>query len=110
MDLKQYFRKLREIEASIAEPYVLISSLETADGGKPGVVSEVSRGIGAKLIAEGRAVLASDTEIRRFAEEQAAGKKAVEKAEFARRLQVAIIAETGENADQPTHPKSTTKK
>jgi hypothetical protein len=109
MDLKQYFRKLREIEANIAEPYVLISSLETADGGRPGVVSEVSRAIAAKLIAEGRAVLAGEEEIRRFTEEQAAAKKAAEKAELAKRVHVAILAETGENADQPTHPRATKK-
>lgn len=110
MDLKQYFRKMREIEANIKDPYVLISSLETADGGKPGVISEVSRELAAKAIAQGRAVLASDAEIRRYAEEHAAAKKAIEKAEFARRLQVAIIAETGEPSEQTSQPKTTPKR
>lgn len=107
MDLKQYFRKVREIEANIKEPYVLISSLETGDGGKPGVISEVCREIAAKVVAEGRAVLAGDAESKRFAEEQSAAKKAAEKAELARRLQVTIIADPGDQAESPSHSKAT---
>jgi hypothetical protein len=107
MDLKQYFRKVREIEANIKESYVLISSLETADGGKPGVLSEVSREIAAKVIAEGRAIVASDAEVKRFAEEQSFAKKAAEKAALARRLQVAIIADPSDQLEQPNHSKLT---
>ena len=43
MDLKNYFKKIRDAEASIEEPFPLIVSLETPDGGKPGAVVEVSR-------------------------------------------------------------------
>ena len=99
MDLKQYFRKVREIEAGIREPYVLISSLETPDGGKPGIVSEVSRAIAAKTIAEGRAALATEEEAKRYTETQIAAKQAAEKALLAKRLQLAIIAEPGQQGD-----------
>ncbi len=60
MDLRQYFRKLREIENSLVDAYPVVISLETSDGGRAGVVSEVSRETAAKLIIEGRAILASE--------------------------------------------------
>lgn len=93
MDLRQYFRKLREIESSIEDPVVLVSSLGTADGGKPGVVSEVPRSIAAKLLVEGRAVLASDVERQEYRARQAAAKEAAEKADIAKRIQVAILSD-----------------
>jgi hypothetical protein len=59
MDLRTYFRKIREIEASISEDCPIVVSLETADGGRAGVLNEVSRTNAAALIFAGRAVLAS---------------------------------------------------
>ena len=94
MDLRQYFRKLREIENGISDVYPIVISLETSDGGKGGVISEVSRETAAKLIMEGRAVMASDQEKDAFLEQLEARKKAAEKAELARRVQVAIIADS----------------
>lgn len=94
MDLKQYYRKMREIEKSLAEPYVLIVSLETADGGKAGVVSEVPREIAAKTIVESRAVLATEDDRNAYRKQQAAAQKAAHKAELSRRVQVAIIADS----------------
>ncbi len=93
MDLRKYFQKLREIEATISEPHAFVSSLETSDGGKPGIVTEVARELAAKLIAEGRAALASKAEKERFLEQQAAARAAAQKAEMARRLQVTIVSE-----------------
>ena len=94
MDVRQYYRKLRDIEATMSEPYLLVISLETADGGRSGAVSEVSRFLAAKLIVEGRAVLASEKEKQAYSEQQAAAKKASYKADLARRVQVAIIADS----------------
>ena len=93
MDLKQYFRKMREIEGTISEPFVLIVSLETPDGGKAGMVTEVSRFNAAKMIIEGRAVLANESEKEAYIARQEAARKAAEKAELAKRVQVAILAD-----------------
>ena len=57
MDLRFYFNKIREISSSIPADFVSVISLETSDGGRAGVVSEVSRRDAARLIAEGRARL-----------------------------------------------------
>jgi hypothetical protein len=66
MDLKVYYRKIREIEASIEEPFVVLVSRATEDGGKAGVRSEVPRRLAAKLIAEETAALASPEEATEF--------------------------------------------
>ncbi len=94
MNLKQYFGKIREIEATIGEQFLFVSSLETSDGGKPGVVTEVSREVAAKMIAEGRAVLATKIEKERFLEQHAAGRAAAEKAELARRLHITVVSDS----------------
>jgi coenzyme F420-reducing hydrogenase alpha subunit len=93
MDLKQYFRKIRQVEAGLVETFPLVVSLETPDGGKPGLVSEISREEAAKMIVEGRAVLASEEKKELYREQQARAKEAAEKAELAKRVQVAIISD-----------------
>ena len=93
MDVKQYFRKMREIEESLTEPYPVVVSLETPDGGKAGSICEVPRVVAAKMILERRANLASIEQKELFFQQQEAAKKAAEKAELARRVQVAILAD-----------------
>jgi len=93
MDLKQYFRKVRQVEAGLIETFPLVVSLETPDGGKAGLVSEISREGAAKMIVEGRAMLASEEEKELYRQQQAQVKRAAEKAELAKRVQVAIISE-----------------
>lgn len=94
MELKQYFRKLRELESAIVESYPLVVSLETADGGKAGTITEVSRLNAAKMIIEGRALLANESEKHAYWEQQAATRAAAEKAELAKRVQVAILRDS----------------
>lgn len=96
MDLKQYFRKFREVEASLTDRYQLIVSMETPDGGKPGLISEVCREVAAKMIIEGRAALATEKDAKAYREQQASARKAAEKADLARRVQVAIISDAVE--------------
>jgi hypothetical protein len=94
VDLRQYFRKVREIEANISTPHTLVTSLETADGGKGGVVTEVTREIAAKMIAEGRALLATKAESEAFFVQHETARLAAEKAEAARTLQVTIVSDS----------------
>jgi hypothetical protein len=93
VDLRQYFRKVEDLEAGMAEAYQVVVSLETSDGGKSGMTSEVSRLNAAKLIAEGRAVLATEEQKTRFVEARKSAREAAEQAEMARRLQVTIVSE-----------------
>lgn len=109
MDLKQYFKKIKDTEASIEEPYLLMVSLETPDGGKPGAVVEVSRQEAAKALVESRAVRATDEQKEAHFKQEAERKKSAEKTELSRRLQIAIISDselrtpatTQEKGEQP---------
>jgi hypothetical protein len=108
VDLRQYFKKIRETEAALAEPFPLIVSLETPEGGKSGVISEVSRELAAKMFVEGRAALANEHERHAYYERQAATKKAAEKADLARRVQVAIITDPNFNPVPVSEPEQKT--
>jgi hypothetical protein len=94
MDLKNYFKKIKDTESSIEEPYLLIVSLETPDGGKPGAVIEVSRHEASKALVEARAVRANEEQKEAYFKQEAERKKSAEKAELSRRLQIAIISDS----------------
>ncbi len=66
MDVRIYFQKVRQIEAAITTPHTVVMSLETPDGGKAGVTTEVTRIMAARLVAENKARLATDEEINAF--------------------------------------------
>ena len=93
MDVKQYFRKLREIESSLHEEFPTVVSMETPDGGRAGIVSQVSRANAAKLIAEGRAVLASDEQRAAFQKAQTEAMQAVQHLERTRQVQIAFLSD-----------------
>jgi hypothetical protein len=77
MDLRYFFQKVRENESLIDEAFTLVTSIETAEGGKPGTVTEVSRALAARMIAQGIAEFASAAEKQAF---YAARAEALEKA------------------------------
>ena len=107
MDLRQYYKKIREMEERISEEYPLVSSLETPDGGKAGRISEVSRSLASKMIVEARAVLASEEEASEYRSRNAAAKRAAEKADIARRVQIVIAEPESENpttGKRSSHP------
>ncbi len=93
MDLRQFYKKMREVESSIPQPYVMVTSVETSDGGRPGIVSEVAREVAAMLIVSGKAVQSNEGEVESYRVSQDEARQALEKAEMAKRLQVAIISD-----------------
>jgi hypothetical protein len=66
MDLRHYYAAVQLIEDQIASNDVLVVSEATSDGGKAGVFSEVSRHIGARLVVERKARLATAEEQEQF--------------------------------------------
>jgi len=106
MDIRQYYKKIREIEAGIDEPFVFVTSLETPDGGRAGFVSEVSRELAARLVVEGRAVRATAKEIEAYLKKQQEVRRATERAELSKTIQVALIRD----ADQGPHDRKSTEK
>ena len=62
MDLKAFYQKMRKLEQEITKDHVVVVSVETPDGGKPGIRTEVSRENAARMITEGRCRLATKSE------------------------------------------------
>ncbi len=92
MDLKTYFQKLRETERSISEEYPIVISLETPEGGKAGVSRSVSRENAAKLLVDGRAVLASEEEAEVYRQDVKRRLQAIQEGEAAKRVQISIVS------------------
>ncbi len=91
MDLRAYYRKIREIEAAITERFVVIVSLATADGGKADVRTEVPKHVAARTIVEGYARLATGGETLAFAQENLEAQRISEQLTAANRVQVMVI-------------------
>jgi hypothetical protein len=49
MDLKVFYQKVRQVEAGIEEPHVVVISHDTPDGGRAGVASEVKKTVAARM-------------------------------------------------------------
>lgn len=93
MDIRIYFQKVREVEASISTDFTVIVSLETPDGGKPGARTEVARYSAAKLIVEGRARLATTDEAAEYKENAERARADAEQAAAASRVQFTIVSD-----------------
>jgi hypothetical protein len=91
MDLRSYYRQVREAEATLSGEHFVMVSLATSEGGKAGVLTEVPRAIAARLMAEGRARVASEEDTLAFHEAIRDARAKHEEEELARRLQVMVI-------------------
>jgi hypothetical protein len=92
MDLRGYYKEIRDMEASIPTPYTVIASVPTSHGGKAGVITEVPRLIAARMIVEQSARLATDQEAADFYQKHAAQRQAEAEAQAAAKVKV-ILAE-----------------
>jgi hypothetical protein len=79
MDLKSYFRRLKEIEQELSGEAVMVVSLATPDGGREGVMTEAPRRVAAQSVLERRARLATTEEIEEFRKEEARKRSELEK-------------------------------
>ncbi len=93
MDVKVYYRKLREAEAAIPDAEVVVVSEETPDGGNPGVRTEVQRAVAARMIVEGRARVATADEAAEYREQAAEAKRMADQKAAADRLQITVLSE-----------------
>ena len=92
MDLQLYYKKIREAENSLADASVVLVSLETPDGGRPGVRTEVPRRIAAKMLVDGYARLASAEEAHEFQEQKAEAKRQADQAAAVSRMQFTVLS------------------
>lgn len=97
MDLRAYYRKVREVESGLPEAFVVVVSHETPDGGKAGVLSEVTRHTAARQIAEGRSRIATDEEAVAFHDCNQEVKRAADEAAAVNRMQFVVMPAEGSN-------------
>jgi hypothetical protein len=93
MDLSVFYQKIRRVKESIATPHVVAVSLETPDGGREGVLTEVARDLAATLIVEGRARLATESEATGFLERRVDALRAAIEREAQQRVQLTVLSE-----------------
>jgi hypothetical protein len=91
MDLRLYYQKIRDIEASITEPFPVIESFETPDGGAAGRLTEVTPALAAKSIVDGTARLAEKANAVEFREARAKAKQAADEAATAAKVQMTFL-------------------
>jgi hypothetical protein len=91
MDLRTWYKKVRDAEAGLTGEHFVMISLATSEGGKEGVRTEVPRSIAARLIAETRARVASEEEALEFHEENRLALEQYKQEEAAKRVQVMVI-------------------
>ncbi len=110
MDLKAYFKKLREVEAGLPADEVVVASLATPDGGRAGELTEASRAVAAKLIVDGAARLATEPEARQYQTRAAELRRQAEQREAASRIQVVWAGEAPQedlrHKPRPVNPRS----
>jgi hypothetical protein len=106
MDLRIYFQKMRAIENEILEPYVVVSSLETPDGGRAGRLTEVARPVAAQLLVEARARLATEDEAREYKERAERARAEVEQTVAKSKMQFTLLTEQESRALRMSRPKS----
>lgn len=101
MNLQDYFSKLRQKESEIEGRDIYLSSLETPDGGKAGIITQVPKRLGCQLIVEGKARLASEAEVEEHQRAEAERRAAMESAAYAQRIQVQVVADPRASGREP---------
>ena len=91
MDLRAYYRKVREAESAMPDPFVVVVSNETADGEKAGVLSEVTRHSAARQIAENRCRVATEEEADAFHKANGEVKRLADDAAALSRVQLVVV-------------------
>jgi hypothetical protein len=91
MNLKTYYQKIREIEESLVQPFVVIVSRDTPDGGRGGLLTEVPRWLAARMIADGRAHLASEDAAREFHDKKVEAKRMADSEGAATKMQATLV-------------------
>jgi hypothetical protein len=101
MEIRQYYKKVRQMEASISQPFVVVISLETPDGGVAGTATEVSKGVAARLIVDAKARLADPDEVSDYHERAEQARKAAEQKANAARMQVTLVSDSDLRVPKP---------
>jgi hypothetical protein len=101
MDIRVYFQKIRQVEAGIGEPFVVVVSLETAEGGKAGCMTEVSRSAAARLVVDSKVRLATDDEHVSYYKSAREALQAAEEERLAGKIHLTVVSDPGARLNKP---------
>ena len=93
MDLRAYYRKLREIEQGLDGEFVVVKSRATPDGGVAGRLTEVSRAVAAKMLADGTAEATSRQEAEAHRKRLGEEKQREDKKRTSTQIQFTVLSE-----------------
>lgn len=93
MDLKGYYRKIREAEARLEDEYPILRSRATEEGGKAGRLVEVTRPVAARMVVDGIAELAGAEEAAEYRAESVRAREQEQERRRAEQIQFTILAE-----------------
>jgi nicotinic acid mononucleotide adenylyltransferase len=93
MNLKDYYREIDAVLATIESNFVLVASLPTPNGGRAGVVSEVNRTTAAKMIVERSARLMTPEEVAALQTKQVEAQRQRDLADLQDRVRMTRLAE-----------------
>ena len=93
MDVRTYYHKLRQVEANIEDAWVIVVSEETPDGGRAGVMTEVTRLAAAAMVVQGRARLALPGEASHYRSGLQRAKSEAEQAQLNSRIQLTVLSD-----------------
>lgn len=95
MDLRIYYQKIRDEQQKIAEPFPVVVSLETQDGGRAGVQTEVPNAVAARMIVDGLARVATAEESTTFREAQLLAKLHADEEAEASKVEFTVVPKRG---------------
>ena len=101
MDPKEFYRRVRQTASTIEEPYVVVCSQETTDGGQAGVLSYVNRETAARLLVRGFAVLATPEQSETYFAEDRQRRQSFEAAQWRNRIHVAVVRDGADGLVPP---------
>lgn len=91
MDLQIYYKKIRDLAATLTDEFPLVVSRDTTDGGKAGVPNEVAPRLAAKLVVDGTARLATPEEAQAFRLALAEAKRLADSEAAASKVQLTVL-------------------
>ena len=93
MNLQRYYAEVRSIEADMPADHVLVVSLETEDGGRAGVITEVPKYEAAVMLKHKRARMLDDDEAEAFRAAATERRRVAHEEHLAERVQVTVISQ-----------------
>ena len=95
MDLRKYYRRLRETEQELKDEFVVVKSLATPDGGVAGRLAEVTRAVAARMLVDGVVELASAAETQAYRKRLAEEKEQEDEKRAAAQIQLTVLSGPG---------------